>query len=315
MEKPVKTLADTWRQMEWEREKLFRTHGPFFHLHTPSKEDGVIFKTAQERSRAIVFIALSAEENGVVVLAYALMSNHFHFILRGSEPCCQAFYQGFRLRLGNYFSRHGRPGENGCPRTEITPITTLKQFRNEVVYVIRNPFVVRRDINPLAYPWTTGFLYFNPLLRFVHPVPVETLYIRQQRELLSSKDLRIPKGLSTVDGDVYPASFVNYRLVESLFLDARQFTMAMFKNVEAQVETALRLGERPSLTDEDLLPVAMRLCEELSGQNTLSALTEAQKNDLARRLKYDYHASNKQVARFSGLPLARVNALFPLSAK
>ena len=46
-----------------------------------------------------------------------------------------------------------------------------------------------------------------------------------------------------------------------------------------------------------------------------SYLTESQRFDLAKKLKYDYNASNGQAARFTGLPARTIDAFFPLSAK
>ena len=321
------------RDNEWESERLFRDSGPFFHLHTKPLETGVIFKNDVERAIALVYMAIAAALSGVEVLAYALMSNHFHFILRGEELACREFYGRFSGKLSRYFSRHGRPGVlKTVELPDPTPITTLKQLRDEVAYVIRNPFVVRTDVHAFAYPWCSGFLYFNPLLTLIPQRPAETLTLREKRALTCSRDLPLPKGLTVVtvpgrfrdavpttppflaDGMVFPGSFVNYRLVESLFPDCRQVQFWVFKNVEAHVETALRLGESLSLTDDEILTVSLRICKQQFGQNGPSKLTEGQKHGLAKRLKYDYHASNGQLARFTGLPLATVNALFPLSA-
>ena len=301
---------------EWEIERLFRESGPFFHVHTEPLETGVIFMTDEERQVAMVYVAIAAMLAGVEVVAFALMSNHFHFILRGQEGRCRAFYARFAKMLDLYLSRHGRPGVLDSIRQPApTPITTLKQLRDEIAYVIRNPFVVRRDINPFAYPWCSGFLYFNPMLSMLKLQPASALTLREKRALTHSRSLPLPTDLTLVDGRVFPGSFVNYRLVESMFTDCRQFMFWVFKNVEAQVETALRLGDKPSLADDDILAVSLQLCKKEFGVKGPSHLTESQKYDLAKKLKYDYYASNGQLARFTGLPPQTVNSLFPLSTK
>ena len=304
------------KRNEWELERLFREEGPFFHLHTEPLEAGVIFLSDEERAIALVYVAIAAECAGVEVLAYALMSNHFHFILRGQEARCKDFWARFKAMLSLYFSRHGRSGVlDPVGEPDPTPITTLKQFRDEIAYVIRNPFVVRKDVNPLAYPWCSGFLYFNPMLSLLEQRPVGTLTLREKRALTHTRDAVLPTGLTLVGGQVFPGSFVNYRLVESMFTDCRQFMFWVFKNVEAQVQTALQFGEKPSLTDDEIISVAYRLCHEEFGAKGPSFLTEPQKQDLAKRLKYDYYASNGQICRSIGLQPRAVDELFPLSAK
>lgn len=301
---------------DWELERVFREGGPFFHLHTKPLETGVIFENDIDRAVALVYVAIAAKTIGVEIMAYALMSNHFHFILRGSEEMCRAFFDLVRTRLSLYFSRHGRPKVLKAVETpDPTPITSLKQLQDEIAYVIRNPYVVRVDVNPLAYFWCSGFLYFNPLLDLIHTRPTAGLTVREKRECLQSRNLEIPDGLTWVDGCVFPGSFVNYRLAESMFKDAQQFTFKVFRNVESQVETALRLGERPAVNDDEMLSVSLRLCRDDYGVKGPSHLTEEQKYDLARKLKFDYYASNGQVARFTTLSPATVNALYPLAAK
>ena len=304
------------KRNDWELERLFREEGPFFHLHTEPLKTGVIFLSDEERAIALVYVAIAAECAGVEVLAYALMSNHFHFILRGQEARCRDFWARLKTMLSLYFSRHGRPGVLApVGEPDPTPITTLKQFRDEIAYVIRNPFVVRRDINLFAYPWCSGFLYFNPMLSLLEQRPVDTLTLREKRVLTRTRDAVLPAGLTLVGGKLFPGSFVNYRLVESMFTDCRQFVFWILKNVEAQVETALKCGEKPSLTDDEIISVTYRLCHDEFGVKGPYLLTDQQKNELAKRLKYDYYASNGQIARGTGLKPQVVDDLFPLAAK
>ena len=300
---------------EWELERLFREGGPFYHLHTEPLKEGVIFISDEERAIALIYVAIAAGCVGVEVLAYALMSNHFHFILRGQKAQCIDFYRRFSALRSLYFSRHGRSGVlDPVGKPDPTPITTLKQLRDEIAYVIRNPLVVRKDVNVLAYPWCSGYLYFNPMLPLFDQKPVSALTLRERRALTHTRNVMLPEGLTLVGRQVFPGSFVNYRLVESMFTDCRQFLFWTFKNVEAQVETSLRMGEKPSLSDDELLSILFRICRDDFGVKGPSSLTEQQKYDLAKRLKYDYYASNGQISRCLGLTPRIVDAFFPLSS-
>ena len=153
-------------QIEWMQERLFQESGPFYHLSTEPLKDGVIFENDEERKVAMNLIAITALEFHVDILAYALMSNHFHFIVKGKLIDGLSFFKQLKKRLSNYLSRRGRAGVLDSVQVDpdTPPIGSLSQLRNEIAYVIRNPYVVRFDVNPLAFPWCSGFLYFNPLL-------------------------------------------------------------------------------------------------------------------------------------------------------
>lgn len=299
------------KQIELWQQQLFAESGPFYHLHT-APLDRILFETDRERKQAVNFMGILSSD--IEILAYQIMSNHLHEILRGEEDRCIAYYRSFFDRLKQYLSRHGRPGVLAKPDFALTPITSLKQFRDEVAYVLRNAFVVRTDVNPLSDPWSSGFLYYNPLLRFMPVRPVSGLTVRERRALTASMDGSIRDGL-TVSGDcIFPGSFVNYRLVESLFPSARKFMFWLFKNVESQVEAALRLGEKPVLSDEELWTAVCGICRSEYFTDRPADLKDEQRVQLAVRLKNRYGASNAQLTRIMRLPPKMVDALFPLSA-
>ena len=139
---------------------------------------------------------------------------------------------------------------------------------------------------------------------------------RKIMQLLNTKDIDQPFGQLKVLFD-YPApsSFVDYKLVEQLFKNARQFTNKVFKNVEAQIETAKMLGEIPIVPDEEMSALMWKYCKDKWDAPGLNKLNSAQRVDLAKYMKYTYHSSNSQISRITSLPISSVNSLFPLSAK
>jgi REP element-mobilizing transposase RayT len=110
MEMYVKPMPMTERQIERMQEQLFRDSGPFYHLSTKPLENELIFRDDEERKVAMNLIALTARELRVDILAFALMNNHFHFIIKGKLVDGVAFFRRLRKRLSNYFARLGRAG-------------------------------------------------------------------------------------------------------------------------------------------------------------------------------------------------------------
>ena len=317
MEQYAKWPPPTERQIEWMQEQLFRESGPFYHLSTKPLENGLIFECEEERKVALNLNALTSKETRIEILAFALMSNHFHFIFRGELVHGLAFFQRLKKRLSNFFARRGRPGTLDTVDVDAdTPaINSLNQLRNEIAYVIRNPYVARADVNPFNYPWCSGYLYFNPLLVSLYSKSVNELSYKEKRDITRLPAPVLDPEFRIRDGMIAPESFVNYQLVERLFPNARKFAWWVLKNVEAQVETAGRLGERSNLNDDELFVTAQQLSRSQFGYDSVKELPLQQRKELGIMLKNKWGASNGQVSRIAQLDQRIVDAMFPLTAK
>ena len=294
-------------------ERAFLESPPIFHLYTKPLETESLFHTEQERVIPLNYIAVATYEAGCTLLAFSIMTNHFHFVLMGEYAQIVCFYDRFLQMLRNYYSRHGRSLAPGSLELGTTPVDNIKQLRTEIAYVIRNAFVVNSDINVFADPWSSGYLYFNPMLER-NGVTASALKGRALREFTKSRGtIEIDPRIYIKDGVAQAWSFVDYRKTESFYDNARQFVNSVLKNVEAQVETALRYGEAPSLNDEEMWPLVFKHCHETFHADKPSLLKEPDKRKLAILLKNKYRSSNKQLARLTSLPLKEVDAMFPLA--
>ena len=317
MEQYVKQPPMTERQIERMQERLFSESGPFYHLSTKPLENDVIFQDDEERKVAVNLIAILAKETHVDILAFAIMSNHFHFIIKGELVDGIEFFRRLKKRLSNFFARRGRSGildlVDVDPETPV--ISSLNQFRNEIVYVIRNPYVARTDVNLFAYPWCSGFLYFNPLLECQCSKSVSELSYKEKRDITRAADPQLDPQFRVRNGMIALESFVNYKLVERLFPSARKFLWWVLKNVEAQHEVASRLGEKVFLNDDELFVTAQQLARSQFGSDGVKELTIQQRKEIAIVLKNKWNVSNGQAARIAQLDQRTVDDMFPLTAK
>lgn len=294
-------------------ERLFKEKGPFFHVCS-KPVDNILFGIDQDRKAALIFLALSAEESSMTILAYAIMSNHFHVILAGNTP--ERFYVLFKERVNQYLARHGHGGCSLPDEPTTVPVTSLNQLMDEIAYVIRNQYVVDRSVNPLSHLWSSGYLYFNPMLEMlaseVRYKPAAEMSGRKISQLTFTRDNSLSLGNIKVLNDLpAPSSFVDYRLVEKLFSSARQFIAKVFRNVEAQIETARLLGEVPVFTDEEISRLMWKYCKEKFDVRGMKQLSQVQMIELAKHMKYSYHSSNGQIARITRLSRGDVDKLFP----
>lgn len=295
-------------------ERAFLEGGPFFHLCTKALESDVFFHGDSERTLAVNYLAIAIMESGCRLLAFSIMSNHFHFVLEATDEQVAAFWQLFKQLLGTYFARHGRPGLLEGVEATPYPISNLKQLRNTIAYVIRNGFAARQDVHVFADPWSSGFLYFNPMLR-KEGVSASTLKGQNLRDFTRSRKIGGLDGRIFIhEGQAQFWSFVDYPRAEQFFDHCRQFVNTVLRNVEGMVEVSMSIGESPSLSDDELLPFTFKLCKERLGADYPSKLDTASRKQLALWLKQDYRAGNKQIARLTRLPLSDVDAMFPMAA-
>ena len=298
------------------QERLFLKAKPFAHYCSPPLQDALLYENEKELGVIMNFIAIALMfAPNCRLLAFAVMSNHLHFILEGEPEWCEVFIGKLIEFLDNYFRYNGKSDLCGKIRFTPTVISSLKQLKDEIAYVIRNPCVVRNDVNVFACPSTSGYLYFNPMLR-KEGIYASELKGRVLRDFLHTrKGVVLTDRFRVLDGVAQPWSFVDYERAMSFFSSAREFVTWTLKNIEGQVEIALKLGETPSLSDQELLSVAFKLCKQRFASVPPSKLEENDKVKLALALKNEYYASNGQISRTIGLSPRVVNSMFPLAAK
>ena len=298
------------------QERLFLNAKPLTHYCSYPIENALLYEDDKELGTIFNFIAIALMlAPNCWLLAFAVMSNHFHFILEGQRECCEAFTGKLIELLDNYFRYNGK--SQLCGKITFTPtvISSLKQLKDEIAYVIRNPFVVRNDINVFACPSTSGYLYFNPMLK-KEGMYASDLKGRALRDFIHSrKAIVLTDRFRVLNGVAQPWSFVDYERTMSFFSNAREFVTWTLKNIEGQVEIALKLGETPSLSDQELLSVAFKICKQSYGNVPPSKLEDKDKMKLALALKNEFYASNGQISRTLGLLPSIVNSMFPLTVK
>ena len=297
-------------------ERLFLEGGSFFHLCTKPIEIDILFRTPEELNEALNMVAMAVFAANCRLLAFAIMSNHLHFVIEGSRSTCEAFFCHFHALLSKFLSRTGRFDlANKCAPNYV-PINNLKQLKDEIAYVVRNPYVASSNVNMFAYKWCSGYMYFNGMLAFMEKgerLSEQSLKVR--RSFTHTRGGDVDPRLMVANGTALPSCFVDYRRAEGFYENARDFLYCLMKNVESQVAIAKRTGDTFFLDDNEMWELSRKLCREsFKVQNPLS-LKEEERVTLARTMKFEYGASNKQLARCIGMTRARIDEIFPLSAK
>ena len=106
-------------------------------------------------------------------------------------------------------------------------------------------------------------------------------------------------------------SFCDIKLGESMFRDARSYFNSLTRNAEAFSQIASRLKDTIFLTEEELYAVIRSYISKEYSVKTTSQLSAQQKIDTARRMHFDYNATNQQLRRMLRMDLSILEELFP----
>ena len=74
----------------------------FYHIYTKGLEDKVIFREIQDYIVGMNYVAIAQYKTKITILAFVLMSNHFHFAVQASEEDAIAFINLYKRLISVY---------------------------------------------------------------------------------------------------------------------------------------------------------------------------------------------------------------------
>ena len=293
-------------------ESIFIANGPYWHVYTDGTMMQNIFISKEDFIMGMWCLAAARHLcKSVQVITFELMGNHVHLILAGTKEDCIKVFDLFAARLKKAFPKTQRTIDWSKFKMDILPIENLPALRNEIIYTNRNAFVANSAYTPDSYPWGGGCAYFCPWLKHLTTTPLGELPILTQRALLHTKKIAQFADIKVIDSMPFIPSFCDISLGESMFRDARSYFNSLTRNAEAFSQIASRLKDSIFLTDEELYSV---ICSHISKEysvKTPSQLSAQQKIDTARRMHFDYNATNQQLRRMLRMDLSILEELFP----
>lgn len=281
--------------------------GQVYNANTPENHP-IIFRTETDFKNAMSILAVCAKVYSCIhVYAFQLMSNHIHLVVGGDKDLIIEFFSFFVSRLDKYFECKVDFREL---KLKLFPIPDLTYFRNAVAYVNRNGFVVNNDVTPFSYQWGSGMFVFQPMLFRLAEQAAEPMGITAVRELMHSRKCDFAKDLRLIDGYILPTEFCDIKTAEMLFRDAKQYFYSISRKVESYSEVARSIGEALFYTDQDLYNAALQLSKSHYETHEFRTLPVTSKLELAKRLHYDYNASEKQLQRLLKIDASLLRAMF-----
>ena len=271
---------------------------PYYHVSSEALEKNDIFHSREDFVTAMNDVALCVLKYDVMILCFCLMSNHFHFVLKGSYQECYAFMSEFK-RLCAIRMRDRNGEVNGLKDVELhfDLLDTQEYLENAIAYVLRNPLSARIIMMPYYYEWSSASAYFRGTVQ-EYGIRLNTLSLRRRREILRSRNPEVPDNyMLNAQGFICPSCYVAVEEVEKIFYHPSRLMMALAKRVENEFEIASGASDRIVLSAEELKTQVLQLIRIEYGVSSLSQLSADDRLRLCLQLKRNFNASVKQIAR------------------
>lgn len=277
----------------------------YFHVCTDGRALPWMFQDERDFIAGVNRIAICCLRTGVRVIAYVLMDNHVHFVLRGTMPQCKVFITLYKQLTGTWIRvKYGKNDFLRMLPTNILPLETEERLLNTIAYIDRNPVIAGYRYLATEYPWGSARYVFKDSREEIEAKPLSDFSIRSQRTLLSTRtalpgDWRIGK-----NGMLCPDSFLDVSIIESYFKTPVRYSYFLAKKQEGVVEQELESSQRLFIPDIELREIVRKIVSQDYGKDSMTELDVNARLSIARKLRYSYASTIKQISRMVHLDRA-----------
>lgn len=270
----------------------------FYHVCTDGSAIKWMFQDDKDFIAGVNRIAICHLIVGVSVMAYVLMDTHVHFVLYGTRLQCKEFINMYKRLTGKWIrTRYGISDHLRLLPTEVMCIDNEEQLLNTLAYLDRNPVVAGYKYLAGEYPWGSARFIFKSLSSGQFSWPLSSLTKREQRSLLGTR-VNLPEDWSVDDcGMVSPLSFLDVQKLESYFKTPARYSYFLAKKLEGLVEQGFVNSQKVFMPDKEMRPIVRKLVKELYGMDDIRELDFNMRLSVARKLRYGYASTIKQISR------------------
>lgn len=280
-----------------------------FLVTTEHLAEGILFKDDEDFRAGMNFVPISALESKAQVLAFILMSNHVHFVLVSSRDEADAFINCFKRNYSLYY-RHKYSSSRFMSgiRVVISDIPVEgESLGRAIAYVHMNCVAANICSTPEVYPWGSGNCYFNPSPN--SGKPLSELSGRSIIRILHSK-AELPSSYRIHEsGYILPDSYVLKGFAEALFRTPLRLNWFYRNSSKARRVLERTESGLPSFKDQLILPFIPELCRCLFQKEGIDTLSDSEKAELLRQLRYRFSSDVNQLSRLTAIPYETVTKL------
>ena len=281
----------------------------FYFVTTDHLDDRIWFRDEEDFKAGMNAIPLIAAMLSISIVAFVLMSNHVHFVLRCSYAQARRFIDEFKKHHSRYLRlKYGIREALKGNKSDIRPIEGGgESMENVIAYVQMNPVAANICLQSTGYPWGTGNVFFRA--EPIKGTRVVKLSKRAQIRLFHSKLPASAELLIGEGGYILPESYVDISFVETVFRTPKRMLYFLQNSSKAKLRLNSENSEIPAFRDQVIAAAVTDLCRTLFRKPSPQELSSAQQSELLRQLRYRFSAQVNQLARVVGLPYHTVATL------
>lgn len=284
-----------------------RPNARFYHVYIKGLERDIIFKDRDDFITGMNYVAIFTFWTAVSMLAFTLMSNHFHFIVYGTEEEAKSFINLYKRNVSRYVSRKYNTAHLlRHVKTDCKLISySGDALKIAIAYVLRNHIKAGINQTIQGYEWSSGYCYFSGTGLLDGCVRVSSLKADEYRKILHSKIRLDDQYLLNSKGYIDPASYVCIDFVESCFGRVQSFDYFIYK-----AGSAAKPKDGPvDFSDEFVLAGLKEIIRKKYEVAGLEELDDILKKEVMLLLKRQFNCSPKQLARTMQMSLKDVNSM------
>lgn len=274
----------------------------YYHYSSKGFTKEILFENEAEfiagMNRIAVCVAICKEKGiPIVLLAFCLMDNHFHFIFYGEKDNCDYFVDNYKKLAAMWVAKHrGRP----LADTFTTGSFSIHPAKvgEKIAYLFRNPVAGGLRTTPQGYRWSSASIMFSDTKQILLGARmISDLSYRERRKLFSSHTSLPEDWIVQADGVIWPGCYTDYKAAETHFPSVRSYMFELnnFK-VDNEID-AEEVKQFYSLPDSEVRFRAVQTCMEYYQKERISMCSLEERVSVAKILRRELRCNDKQLAR------------------
>ena len=274
----------------------------YFHVCTDGRVLPWMFQDEKDFIAGVNRIGICFLKTNVKVVSFVLMDNHVHFVLQGSMPQCKKFITLYKQLVGTWIKvKYGLNDVLKHLPTDILLLDTVDRLLNTIAYIDRNPIVAGYRYLPTEYPWGSARYLFKKSHEEKNTKPLSALSRRDQRTMLSTRVVFPDYWKINDKGMICPDSFLDVGVIESYFKTSVRYSYFLARKLEGIVERELESSQKIFIPDNELRVIVRKMVIQDYGKDSVRDLDLKARLSIARKLRYNYASTIKQIARMTYL--------------